>query len=181
MLGRLQPGMRQREPRTSVLVPCRVKREAGWSDACIHNVSSRGLLLGIDNAPNPGSYLEIRRGTLVIIGRVMWRQQGFVGIRTQDKVSAPALVNEPRGLGAKRPGQPTNEARGGERRSTARLTAEGRTARRIERNRHRAQVFQFVALAGAGAAAAAFAAVHVRQALDHPFAAVGAALDASQR
>ncbi|RZM10031.1 MAG: PilZ domain-containing protein, partial [Sphingomonas sp.] len=120
MLTLLQGGVRPREPRTKVLVPCRLNVDGAWSDACVHNVSSRGMLMAADAAPRPGSYVEVRRGTLLIVGRVMWRQDRCFGIRTQDRISVDALVSEPR----RRTAPPRGDGLpAGERRADSRLVA----------------------------------------------------------
>ena len=144
-----------------------------WSDACIHNASSRGLLVAADDAPASGSYVDIRRGSLVIIGRVVWRKGRFFGVRTQDRVVVQALIDEPRRGAAATP-TPTTE-----RRTSARLTAEGRIARRVERSRQMASIVQFGFLAAAAAAAAAIMADEVSATLARPLAAVSASLNGS--
>ncbi|WP_267378742.1 MULTISPECIES: PilZ domain-containing protein [unclassified Sphingomonas] len=169
-------GVKPREPRTKVLVPCRLKSGRGWSDACIHNISSRGLLIGLDDAPENGSYVDIRRGTLVIVGRVVWSRQGFIGIRTQDKVSVAAVVNEPRVGRPGTPAAPAGNAPAPDRRAHDRLSAQGRLGRRVERNRQRATVLQFGAISLGGVAVAIFAAIEVRAVLAAPLAAIGTAL-----
>ncbi|WP_298090113.1 PilZ domain-containing protein [uncultured Sphingomonas sp.] len=163
---------RPREPRTKVFVPCRLNLSGAWGDACIHNVSSRGLLIAADQKPQTGDYIEVRRGTLVIIGRVMWRKDRFFGVRTQDRVSAEALTREAR-LTA-RPGGGTNSDQ--ERRTRARLIAEGRAARRAETSRHRSSALQYAVFAAAGCATAIVIALEVHDALASPFTIIDAAL-----
>ncbi|RZM26822.1 MAG: PilZ domain-containing protein, partial [Sphingomonas sp.] len=68
----MQTGFRPREERITVLIPSRMRLESQWHDLVIHNVSSRGLMAGCDSPPAVGSYVEIRRGTIVIVGRVQW-------------------------------------------------------------------------------------------------------------
>ena len=166
-MGMLQAGLKPREPRIKVLVPCRLNLDGAWDDACIHNVSSRGLLIASDTVPQRGDYVEIRRGTLVVVGRVAWSKQRFFGIRTQDRVSVDALVNEPR-----RTTRPPSASQPAERRAQARLASEGRAARRAERSRERSAAMQFGLIAVAGAVAALFVATQVHQLLSRPFAAM---------
>ena len=167
MLAQLRP----REPRTSVLVPCRLNHGSHWIDGCVHNVSSRGMLLAADDAPDTGAYIDIRRGTLVIIARVMWRKGRFFGVRTQDRIDVSTLVNEPR---RNRP--PVADGTPAERRSTARLAAEGRAARRAEDSQRWAARLQFVLIVGAGTAMALLAADYVYDLLVRPADAIGAAM-----
>lgn len=167
--------LRPREPRTKVFVPCRLNLSGTWGDACIHNVSSRGLLIAADHAPDTGDYIEVRRGTLVIIGRVMWRKDRFFGVRTQDRVSAEALTREAR-LATRPSGRTESDQ---ERRTRARLVAEGRVARRVETSRHRSSAFQYAVFAIAGTATAVVIALEVHDALASPFAAINTALGGS--
>ena len=61
-MGRSGPGYKNREARRQVLIPCRIKSVRGWGDACIHNVSSRGMMIACDDPLAPGEYLDLRRG-----------------------------------------------------------------------------------------------------------------------
>lgn len=163
----LQSGLRPRETRVKVVVPCRLNVSGSWSDACIHNVSSRGLLVAAaTSAPSVGSYVDIRRGSLVMIGRVMWRKDRYFGVRTQDKVTADVLVAEPRGR--------RKTVRDGSKPSPIdrALIHEGNVARRLERSRAFASAFQGALLIGAGCSAALFVATEVYQALASPVDAI---------
>ncbi|WP_221364228.1 PilZ domain-containing protein [Sphingomonas jinjuensis] len=167
----LQSGLRPREPRVKVVVPCRMNVNGAWSDACIHNVSSRGLLVaGAKGAPAVGSYVDIRRGSLVMIGRVMWQKDRFFGVRVQDKVNARALVAEPRGRRkASRDGSEVS-------RSARALAHEGNVARRVERSRAIAAAFQSSLLVLGGGGAAVFVALEVYEALAAPMETVRQAM-----
>ena len=168
MLGIVQAGLRPREARTTVMVPCRMTADGRWADACIHNVSSRGLLVAVDEPPRPGTYVDIRRGTLVVIGRVMWRRDRFFGVRTQDRISVGVLVNEPR--------RATAPAGTPERRAEARHLADARVARRIERNRQLSSLLQYGSMAGAALVFASLVAVHLYGFLNDSLGSVRAAL-----
>ena len=56
-----------REARRQVLIACRMKSATGWGDVCIHNISSRGMMIASDAALFPGAYIEIRRGQQTVI------------------------------------------------------------------------------------------------------------------
>lgn len=172
MLTRLQNGLRPREPRIAVIVPARMRLGTQWVDVVIHNVSSRGLMAGCDQPPATGSYVELRRGTLVIVGRVVWAKNRFFGLRAQDRLSAKALVEEPRL--ASRPD--AAERAGADRRSTTRLEHEQRLARQMERSRAFAAAFQFVLLVGTIAVVGWLAASTVCDMLGRPMQAVERAM-----
>ncbi len=163
-MPRAAPGYKNREARRQVLIPCRMKSVRGWGDACIHNISSRGMMLACDDPLEPGEYVDIRRGRQVVIGRVIWRRDRFSGIRTQDVISADVLVNEPRLEG--RPAQ--READGDRRDPRQRLVSEIDAARRMERSRSISSALQFGAIGLFGLAAAATIAVQVGHMLTTP-------------
>ncbi|KQT32347.1 hypothetical protein ASG29_11125 [Sphingomonas sp. Leaf412] len=146
MRALLQAGFRQREERVKVLIPSRMRAGGAWTDVCIHNVSSRGLMAGCDAPPPSGEYVEIRRGTIVIVGRVRWTDGRFFGVQAQDRLSVRSLIDEPRLTSRPKPANevPTEA----ERRSNRRLEVEAQMARRLERSRAFASAFQY-ALAAA--------------------------------
>lgn len=77
------------------MLKARLRLPGGWSDGCILNVSSRGMMVQTSSAPAKGSYLEVRRNANVIIGRVVWSTKHRFGIRTQDNVDLDALERPP--------------------------------------------------------------------------------------
>ena len=129
------------------LLPARMRSESGWSDACILNISSRGLLVYSSGFAPAGSFVEIRRGGQLVIARVVWRQNQRIGLCSPDRVhvqdiigaetAAPALEATPNGDCCDR----------------------RRVARHEEDSRSQAQAIQFIAAVLFGAALA-FAALH---------------------
>jgi hypothetical protein len=83
---------RQRELRRRVLVPARLRHGSSWSDVCILNVSSRGLMIHTGRAIAHGSRVEVRRGDHVIIAQVVWREGGRAGLRAEDRVPVEDIV-----------------------------------------------------------------------------------------
>jgi hypothetical protein len=162
---------RSRGARTMVAVKCRMHSDGAWGDMCIHSVSARDLIASSGQPPSRGSYVDIRRGTLVIIGHITWIDGWRFGVRTQDKVSAAALVAEP--VLRKRP---SGNKLAPDRRSPIRSETEGRTRHRVEQNRVFALAFQFVCVVVAGVSFAAFAGVQVYHVLQRPFDKVAALL-----
>ena len=77
MRSRTSPNLQKaRSLRRRVPVPARLRHGSSWSDACILNVSSRGLMIHTGRPISHGSKLEIRRGDHVIVARVVWRDGG---------------------------------------------------------------------------------------------------------
>jgi hypothetical protein len=60
---------------------------AAWSDVCIVNLSTRGVGLQSPRAPDRGTYVELRRGSnVLIVGCVVWSEGQRFGVRTQDPI-----------------------------------------------------------------------------------------------
>lgn len=82
------------------MIQARMRVGASWNDACILNLSSRGMLVRAPKAPNRGSYLEIRRGNHIIVARVVWANADRFGVYTQDPVPAADLICRTNSAGA---------------------------------------------------------------------------------
>ena len=179
MLSMLQTGMRPREARIPVMIASRMRAGGRWCDVRIHNISSRGMLLAGEDAPAVGTYVEIRRGTQIIIGRVMWAKDRYFGLRSQEKLPIQAIISEPRL--ASRPHVARADAaqdagQTAERRSGSRLAAENRAAHQAERSRALASMIQYGALACAGLGVAGWAAGAVYGLLSAPAQQIGRVL-----
>lgn len=83
---------RPRELRRRVLVPARVRTVAGWADACILNVSSRGLLIHSKGPAQTGSVIELRHGPYAIVARVAWRDGSRFGLSAEDRVPVDEIL-----------------------------------------------------------------------------------------
>lgn len=75
-----------RELRQRVILPTRLRAASGWTDACILNVSSRGLLVRAPGLTAKGSTVELWHGEIVIIARVVWNAGGRAGLCTEQPV-----------------------------------------------------------------------------------------------
>ncbi|KTT71883.1 hypothetical protein NS334_09790 [Sphingomonas endophytica] len=176
MLAALQSGFRPREERITVLIPSRMRNGSQWLDVVIHNVSSRGLMAGCDTPPAVGSYVEIRRGTITIVGRVQWAKARFFGIRSQDRLSVQGLINEPRLANRPTASSDRRSDSRADHGADSRLAHEAQQARRMERSRSFASMFQYVAIALVGVTLAVIAAQGVYGVLSGASAKVEAAL-----
>lgn len=56
----------------------------GRRDACILDLSSRGLMIHASETVPGGSYLELRRGRHVIVARVVWSRDRRAGLQAQE-------------------------------------------------------------------------------------------------
>jgi hypothetical protein len=150
-----------RELRRRVVVPARLRHGASWTDACILNVSSRGLMIHTGRPIVEGTQVEVRRGDHIIVARVMWRDGGRAGLKAEERVPVEEIMT----LGQSPSLQLT--AATGERRKHPRPG---------DRSRLRGRAIEFagvvtiaVSLAGAGLAM-------IEQAFARPLAMVSAAL-----
>jgi hypothetical protein len=158
--------LKVRAPRLKVLIPARVRISAGWNDACILNISERGLMIRAASAPpRRGSCVELRRGARIIIGRVMWAEQDRVGLATQDVLDVESIIAVPDEDTA-RAGSPSAIPASFDRRAT------GRPAAAFDRSRHRSRAFDFACLTIFAVAGCVVAFGAVTQLLAAPMAAV---------
>ena len=168
------PALKIRAPRLKVLIPARMRVSAGWNDACILNISERGLMIRAASAsPRRGSCVELRRGARIIIGRVMWAEQDRVGLSTQDALDVESIIAAPDGDtegGASASATPGSF----DRRATVRPGAA------FERSRHWSRAFDFACITIFAAAGSVVAFGAVTQLLAAPMAEVEQALGAAR-
>lgn len=121
---------------------------ARWGDVCIVNISSRGLGLQAAQAPERGTYIEVRKGMHVIVARVAWsdRYHRF-GVCAQERLCADTLVNDAAPISASA-AWPAKDRRSAPRVSLA----------AADHSRHAARAMQFLVMgiAVSGAALALF-------------------------
>ena len=146
------------------MLPARLRNGVKWSDACILNISSRGLMIYAKCFVEPGSYVELRRGGQPIVARVIWRANNRIGLCSHDRLAVEDIV---RGevVAAAVPvfsGSIRVEPR--------------RQPQDVERSRARARAMQFLSLLLIGTALAVAAGAIVADTLSRPAAAVQAAM-----
>jgi hypothetical protein len=90
--SKLSSPVRSRELRRRVVLPARLRTGVQWSDTCILNISSRGLLIHSARIAPPGSQVELRRGEHVIVARVMWRDGGRVGLQSEERLPVEEIM-----------------------------------------------------------------------------------------
>ena len=146
-----------------MVLPARVRTVAGWSDACILNVSNRGLLIHSSGAGETGATIELRHRDCSIVARVMWRDGARAGLRAEDLVPVEEIMV----LGHAHnltltPPEPSTE----ERRKTP----------RHEESRGRARAIEFAGTLVIAVVLAAGMLAMVESALARPFASINAVL-----
>jgi hypothetical protein len=169
--GGANDGVRPREQRISVVIHSRMRVANRWSDVCIRNISSRGLLIAASDPPPTGSYVEIRRGTQIIVARAVWSDGRHAGLRAQEKLPVQRIISEPR-LTSK-PAVAAIDGTDADRRRAPRLND---ISERTERSRRFASAFQFGLIAAVGLGVSAWAATSVYGVLSSPLQSVERAL-----
>lgn len=150
-----------RELRRRVVVPARIRHGATWSDACILNLSSRGLMIHTGRQIASGTQVEVWRGDQVIIARVVWREGGRAGLRSEDRVPIEEIMTLSQ--------SPALKLTAG--------TVDRRKQRRLEdRSRFGGRMMEFAAVMTIGACLAAGGLSMVQTGFAHPLAIVTSAL-----
>jgi hypothetical protein len=85
---------RPRELRRRVMITARLRTGAEWSDACILNISSRGLMIQSGRTAPEGASVELRRGEHVIVARVMWRDGSRAGLRCDERLPVEEIMSQ---------------------------------------------------------------------------------------
>lgn len=161
--------MKSREERQKVMIKARMRSGVSWHDVCILNLSVHGVGIQAAEPPARGTYVEIRRGSQVIVARVAWAKGHRAGLRSQDAIFIQAVVDDigsaasaPRLVG----GTPI------ERRSAPRTASQRHDSSRLV---SRATEFACFVLVAAALALTAFGSVE--QALANPLSQISAALE----
>ncbi len=153
------------------MVSARMRCGGSWSSVCVLNISRRGLGIQAPDPPPRGTYVEVCRGPVVVVARVMWTRGHRAGLFSQDPIWIEGLLSEPTAAGEREPqaGAPAIPRRpaacAAQRHDTSRLAG-------------RAMEFTFLVMAAAGMGAISFGIVE--QALAGPISQIGAALGGQQ-
>jgi hypothetical protein len=83
---------RPRELRRRVVLPARMRLGAAWSDACILNISSRGMMIQASRGAPQGSLVELERGDQLILARVIWRDGARAGLQVDDQLPVEDIL-----------------------------------------------------------------------------------------
>jgi hypothetical protein len=162
--GAISRGAKPREQRRRTMLPARMRSQSGWSDACILNISSRGLLIYSNGLAQPGTFVEVRRGGQLVIARVVWRQNQRMGLCSPDPVHVEDIIRADSAAAATvstAPDVPTERRR---------------IPRDPERSRDHGRAAEFIAIVLIGGALAFAAMASMQETLARPLAAVDQAM-----
>lgn len=147
------------------MLPARMRSNSGWSDACILNVSTQGLLIYSNGSAEPGSTVEVRRGGQLVVATVIWRQNQRIGLRSAHSVPVEDIISDETAASAVLS-------------CSEPVTLERRRAPRCsEKSRSQGRAIEFAFVAALGSVLAGWAAISVHQALTAPMSAIGTALE----
>jgi hypothetical protein len=159
--------VKPREERQKVMIRARIRSGVSWHDVCILNLSRRGLGVQAAQPPPRGSYVELRRGSHVVVARVMWAKGHRAGLYSQDAIAIRALMHDEPANDRRPPAYPKVERRRAARSIEQRRESSRTTARALE--------FACVGLVAAAFGLTVFGTVE--GALAQPLAQVRAALN----
>ena len=80
------------EDRTNAMLHARLRADCGESDACVVNISSRGLGASSANPPERGEFVELVVGKHSLVGQVRWRSARRFGMAFRQRISVIALL-----------------------------------------------------------------------------------------
>jgi hypothetical protein len=141
-----------------------MRSDSGWSDACILNISSRGLLVRSGRPAVRGSVIELRHRDYAIVGRVVWSDGAHAGLQAEERVPVEQILSF-----SQAPSLQLTAVNG-------RPVERRKRPRSHEDNRVRGRLFEFSAVAILAAIVAGFAFDLVHDALSRPFQQVQAVL-----
>lgn len=132
---------KRKEDRVKVLLRVRMRAGGLPADACIRDISSRGLLIQTMAPPSRGTTIELNGPFPPIVARVVWTSDGRFGVRTQDLIDIPALLSGK-----------LDRRQAGERRAAPRATPDrpADALDRASRSHRLGRLMQFTALAVIG-------------------------------
>lgn len=84
---------RPRELRRRVMVGARIRVGAKWGDARILNISSRGMLIHAGQVAPKGHEIELWRGDLRIVARVVWRNGSQAGVVSEERLPVDEILS----------------------------------------------------------------------------------------
>ena len=153
---------KEREDRTRTMLRASLREGHADRDACVLDLSHRGLMATSTPAPRRGAYITLTVGRHELDGQVQWSEGRRFGVRLRERIDVLAVMGNEAGptllkAAQKARGRPSLEARA----AFARQVAQGFT------------FGIFIAVAGAGAGLAGQLVFH---SLDAPFSRIEATL-----
>lgn len=81
-----------REPRSPVLLNALLRGGGKENIVRIRNVSSRGMLIETNEAPDVGVTVEVSVGRVSVLGRIVWRKDKQLGFHSRSTIDKDRLA-----------------------------------------------------------------------------------------
>jgi len=75
------------------MLPARMRTTAGWSDARILNISSRGLMVHANFSVVDQNMVELWHRDLSITARVVWRHGPKAGLQAEERIPVEEILS----------------------------------------------------------------------------------------
>jgi hypothetical protein len=145
------------------MLPARMRVGMTWGDACILNVSWRGLMIHASRPVAEGNTIELWHGGRLIVARVVWREGLRTGLSAEDRILVDEIMSLQQAAAARLSGHwPKQERR--------------KRQRTHDESRWRSHTMEFAAVAAIAASLALGVFSMVEAALARPIAHVEMAL-----
>jgi hypothetical protein len=159
--------VKARETRHGVSMAARLRWQGNWLPARVTNISSHGLLLMMQEPPQPGTYVEVYVDAAHVVARTIWATGQLCGLRSRETFDLSGVSSGGIAVASRDPAQrPVPRARSNVR-------------QRESDSRHLSSLIQYVTFAAIAATAASGLAWEMYQTLSAPMSAVHSALDLS--
>ncbi|MDG2004406.1 MAG: hypothetical protein P8J20_13855 [Novosphingobium sp.] len=80
------------ELRTKALIKACLRDGGAEREACVLDVSTRGILATTARPPTRGEFVELMVGRQMLVGQVKWASQRRFGIVLRERISVAALI-----------------------------------------------------------------------------------------
>ena len=81
------------EDRSKVMIRASLRDAGPIRDACVLDLSTRGLLATTANPPKYGEFIEITVNNKALVGHVKWSSERRFGIVFRERVSVISIIN----------------------------------------------------------------------------------------
>ncbi|MEP5938496.1 MAG: PilZ domain-containing protein [Erythrobacter sp.] len=81
------------EDRTKVMIRASMRDSGPKRDACVLDLSTRGLLATTAKPPKYGEFVELSVNGKTLVGHVKWSGERRFGITFQDRISVMSVIN----------------------------------------------------------------------------------------
>ena len=81
-----------RTSRRITFAKAQMRDDSDWTEIGIGNISSTGLMVKCSEPPPVGAEVEIRRRSVRILGRVVWKSRSRFGLQSSETIDVEALL-----------------------------------------------------------------------------------------